>query len=142
MALCFSSFLPAPPQDHEPSISPTFSLPICEPLFISPTAYINLPMGPPPFILFSRIFCPPWGTHFTLGHPFLYLYIFPKLFHYFLYKHLYFIVIYLCRHRWRPAFLLATCNPCHPWLEHYFPFPPADIIHIFRVSRRSVTTTL
>jgi hypothetical protein len=73
-------FLPAPPQDHEPSISSTISLPICEPIFISPTSYRNSPMGPPPFISFPRNFCPPWGTHFTLGHPFLYLYIFPKLF--------------------------------------------------------------
>jgi hypothetical protein len=71
-------FLPAPPQDHEPSISSTISLPICEPIFISPTSYRNSPMGPPPFISFPRNFCPPWGTHFTLGHPFLYLYISPQ----------------------------------------------------------------
>jgi hypothetical protein len=131
--------LTAPPQDHEPSISSTISLPICEPLSISPTSYRNSPMGPPPFILFSRSFCPPWGTHFTLGHPFLYLYIFPKFFHYFLYKHLYFAVIYLCRHRWRPAFLLATRNPCHPWLEHCLSFTFPDIVHIFRVPCRSLT---
>jgi hypothetical protein len=83
-------FLPAPPQDHEPTISSTISLPICEPIFISPTSYRNSPMGPPPFISFPRNFCPPWGTHFTLGHPFLYLYIFPKIIHYLLYKRLYF----------------------------------------------------
>jgi hypothetical protein len=83
-------FLPAPPQDHEPSISSTISLPICEPIFISPTSYRNSPMGPPPFISFPRNFCPPWGTHFTLGHPFLYLYIFPKIIYYLLYKCLYF----------------------------------------------------
>jgi hypothetical protein len=83
-------FLPAPPQDHEPSISSTISLPICEPIFISPTSYRNSPMGPPPFISFPRNFCPPWGTHFTLGHPFLYLYIFPQIIHYLLYKRLYF----------------------------------------------------
>jgi hypothetical protein len=71
--------LTAPPQDHEPSISSTISLPICEPLSISPTSYRNSPMGPPPSILFSRSFFPPWGTHFTLGHPFLYLYIFPQI---------------------------------------------------------------
>jgi hypothetical protein len=64
--------LPAHPQDHEPSISSTISLPICEPIFISPTSYRNSPMGPPPFIRFHRHFCPTWGTHFTLGHPFLY----------------------------------------------------------------------
>jgi hypothetical protein len=74
-------FLPAPPQDHEPTISSTISLPICEPLFISPTSYRNSPMRPPPFISCSRNLCPTWGTHFTLGHSFLYLYIStPQLF--------------------------------------------------------------
>jgi hypothetical protein len=87
--LC-SFFFFAPPQDHEPTISSTISLPICEPISISPTSYRNSPMGPPPFISFPRNFCPPWGTHFTLGHPFLYLYIFPTFIHYLLYKRLYF----------------------------------------------------
>jgi hypothetical protein len=64
--------LTAPPQDHEPYISSTISLPICEPLSISPTSYRNSPMGPPPLISFPRNFCPPWGIHSTLGHPFLY----------------------------------------------------------------------
>jgi hypothetical protein len=81
-------FLPAPPQDHEPSISSTISLPICEPLFISPTSYRNSPMGPPPFISFPEIsaltgaFISHWGTRFCI------LYIFPTFIHYFLYKHL------------------------------------------------------
>ena len=78
IALWLCSFLPAPPQDHEPTISSTISLPICEPIFISPTSYRNSPMGPPPFISFPRYFCPTWGTHFALGHSFLYLYIFPQ----------------------------------------------------------------
>jgi hypothetical protein len=82
-------FLPAHPQDHEPSISSTISLPICEPIFSSPTSYRNSPMGPPPFISFPEVSCPHWGTHFTLGHPFLYLYIFPQFIHYLLYKCLY-----------------------------------------------------
>jgi hypothetical protein len=86
-------FLPAPPQYHEPSISSTISFPICEPILISPTSYRNSPMGPPPFISFPRKLCPPWGTHFTLGHPFLYLYIPPQIIYYLLYKHLYFPVI-------------------------------------------------
>ena len=122
------------PPFHPPSVFPSANL-----------SSFHLPhtetrqWGPPPFILFSRTFCPPWGTHFTLGHLFLYLYIFPKLFHYFLYKHLYFTVIYLCRHRWRPSFLLATRNPCHPWLEHYFPFSPVGIVYIFRTLPRSLT---
>jgi hypothetical protein len=82
--------LPAHPQDHEPSISSTISLPICEPIFISPTSYRNSPMGPPPFIVFTDISALPgalilhWGTRFCI------LYIFPKFIHYSLYKHLYF----------------------------------------------------
>jgi hypothetical protein len=71
-------FLPTPPQYHEPFISSTISFPICKPLFISPTSYKNSPMGSPPFISSLRKFCPPWGTHSTLGHPFLYLYISPQ----------------------------------------------------------------
>jgi hypothetical protein len=97
-------FLPAPPQDHEPTISSTISLPICEPIFISPTSYRNSPMGPPPFISFPRNFCPHWGTHFTLGHPFLYLYIFPQFIHYLLYKRLYSQSLLL-------SSPLATCFP-------------------------------
>jgi hypothetical protein len=87
-------FLPAPPQDHEPTISSTISLPICEPLFISPTSYRNSPMRPPPFISCSRNLCPTWGTHFTLGHSFLYLYISPPppIIHYLLYKRLLFFL--------------------------------------------------
>ena len=46
-------FLPAPQQDHEPTISSTISLPIYEPISISPTSYRNPPMGLPPFISFS-----------------------------------------------------------------------------------------
>jgi hypothetical protein len=47
-------------------------------------------MGPPPFISFPSKFCPPWATHITLGHPFLYLYISPQIIRYLLYKRLYF----------------------------------------------------
>jgi hypothetical protein len=61
------------PPFHPQSVCPSANL-----TFISPTSYRNSPMGPPPFISFPRKFCPPWGTHFTLGHPFLYLYIFPQ----------------------------------------------------------------
>jgi hypothetical protein len=114
-------FLPAPPQYHEPFISSTISLPICEPIFISPTSYRNSPMGPPPFISFPRKFCPPKGTHFTLGHPFLYLYISPQIIRYLLYKRLYFQSLhFLLSSPLATCFLLATRNPCHPWLEHYF----------------------
>jgi hypothetical protein len=85
-------FLPTPPQDHEPTISSTISLPICKPTFVSPTSYRNSPMGPPPFTSFPRNLCLPgalishWGTRFYI------LYIFPTFIHYFLYKHLLFPV--------------------------------------------------
>jgi hypothetical protein len=108
-------FLPAPPQDHEPSISSTISLPICEPIFISPTSYRNSPMGPPPFISFPRNFCPPWGTHFTLGHPFLYLYIFPKkLFIIYCTNTFIFSHFFFCRHRWRLASFFGHTQPMSP----------------------------
>jgi hypothetical protein len=129
-------FLTAPPQVHEPSIPSTISLPICEPLSISPTSYRNSPMGPPPFVSFHDISASPgafilhWGTRFCI------LYVFPRM--YLLYKHLYLTVIYLRRHHWRPAFLLATCNPCHPWLEHCFSFIITGIVYIFRVLPRSL----
>jgi hypothetical protein len=132
--------LPAHPQAHEPSISPTISLPICEPLSISPTSYRNSPMGPPPSILFfHEVFALPgalishWGTRFCICT------FFPKLFHHFFYKPLYFTVIYPCRHHWRPAFLLATRNPCHPWLEHCLSFTLTGIVYIFRLLPRSLT---
>jgi hypothetical protein len=104
--------LTAPPQDHEPSISSTISLPICEPLSISPTSYRNSPMGPPPFISFHDISASPgafilhWGTRFCI------LYIFPHLF--FLYKHLLLQTFVFCRHRWRPAFLFGHTQPMSP----------------------------
>jgi hypothetical protein len=114
--------LTAPPQDHEPSISSTISLPICEPLSISPTSYRNSPMGPPPFISFPATFCLPWGIHFTLGHPFLYfVHLSPFIF---LVQTPVITNLCFCRHHWRPAFLLATRNPCHPWLESSFSFFP------------------
>jgi hypothetical protein len=135
--------LPAHPQAHEPSISPNISLPICEPIFISPTSYRNLPMGPPPSICFHQYLCPTRGTHFTLGHPFLY------------FVHLsqnYLLVIVQT-----PSFpaiptsllwssplatffpVLAIRNPCHPWLEHHFSFTLTGIVYIFRVLPRSLT---
>jgi hypothetical protein len=98
--------------------------------------------GPHPSLVFLEIsslpgaFIPHWGTHFCI------LYIFPTFIHYFLYKHLLL-----------PAFafvvtvddllsFLATRNPCHPWLEHYFPFTPAGIVYIFRALPRSLTFIL
>jgi hypothetical protein len=60
--------LTAPPQDHEPSISSTISLPLCEPIFISPTSYRNSPMGPPPLISFPRNSAVP-GAFINTGAP-------------------------------------------------------------------------
>jgi hypothetical protein len=122
--------IPAPPQDHEPTISSTISLPICEPIFISPTSYKNSPKGPPPFISFPRNFYPPWGTHVTLGHPFLYLYIFPKLFiiyctNTFISSH----YIFFCRHRWRLAFFWphATHVTLGWSITYHLPLPASSI---------------
>jgi hypothetical protein len=139
IALWLCSLLPAPPQDHEPTISFTISLPICKPIFLSPTSYRNSPMGPPPFISFPRNYCPPWGTHFTLGHPFLYLYIFPKFIHYLLYKPLYFPLFTLVVTVGDLLSFLATLNPCHPWLEHSFSFTLTGIVYIFKMLPRSLT---
>jgi hypothetical protein len=143
ISLRFYFFLPAPPQDHEPSISSTISFPICEPIFISPTSYRNSPMGPPPFISFPRKFCPPWGTHFTLGHPFLYLYISPQNYSLFIVHTPLFSVISLSFFSSPLAtYFLAQRNPCHPWLKPHSSSTLADIIHIFRVPHRSLTSTL
>jgi hypothetical protein len=104
--------LTAPPQDHEPSISSTISLLICEPLSISPTSYRNSPMGPPPFISFHDIYASPrafithWGTRFCI------LYIFPTFIYYFVVQTPF--ITNLC-------FLsspLATCFPFWPNATH------------------------
>jgi hypothetical protein len=102
--------LTAPPQDHEPSISSTISLPICEPLSISPTSYRNSPMGPPPFIKFPSNFASP-GAFITLGHPFLYFVHLPRM--YFLYKPCYY----------KPLFLSSPLTTCFPF-GHTQPMSP------------------
>jgi hypothetical protein len=88
-------FLPAPPQYHEPSISSTITLPICKFPFISFTSYRNPPMGPPPSTSSPSTLRPTWANHFTLGHPFLYLYTFPNNILYLLYKRLLFPAVIL-----------------------------------------------
>jgi hypothetical protein len=112
----YGSFLPAPPQYHEPSISSTISLPIYKPTFISPTSYINSPMGPPPFISLPSTLCPTWATHITLGHSFLYLYISPQLF-----------VIY-CTNAFIPShyifFLLSPLTTFFLLFDHTQPMSP------------------
>jgi hypothetical protein len=145
------SVLPAPPQDHEPTISSTISLPICKPISISPTSYRNSPMGPPTFISFLQQFCPPWGTHFTLGHPFLYLYIFSKKKKKKKKKILLFIIYYLLYKHSVSTFFVVTVGDFPFWpyathvalgLEQYLSLTLADIVHIFRVPSWSVTPTL
>jgi hypothetical protein len=134
--------LPAHPQAHEPSISPTISLPICEPIFISPTSYRNPPMGPPPSICFHRHLCPTRGTHFTLGHPFLYFVHLSQIYslfctNTFYSSHFQLVTVVVTVGDLLP--FLATRNPCPPWLEHYFSFTHDDIVYIFRVLPRSLT---
>jgi hypothetical protein len=113
--------LTAPPQDHEPSISSTISLPICEPLSISPTSYRNSPMGPPPFISFHDIYASPgafikhWGTRFCI------LYIFPTFIYYFLVQTPFITNLCFCRHRWRPAFLFFWPHATHVTLGWSIP---------------------
>jgi hypothetical protein len=82
-------FFTAPPQYHEPSISSTITLPTCKIPFIPFTSYRNPPMGPPPSISSPSTLRPTWANHFTLGHPFLYLYTFPNNILYLLLKRLF-----------------------------------------------------
>jgi hypothetical protein len=132
-------WLTAHPQDHEPSISSTISLPICEPLFISPTSYRNLPMGPPPFISFPKVsaltgaFISHWGTRFCICtySP-----------HFLLYKRLYFQSFLL-------SSPLTTHFPFWPHATHVTlgwsitsHFPLSGIVHILQVLPRSLTFIL
>jgi hypothetical protein len=78
IALCFSSFYlhrrrTMNPPFHPPSVCPSanrssFHLPHTE----------TRQWGPHPSSVFYRHSDPTWGIHFTLGHPFLYLYIFSQ----------------------------------------------------------------
>jgi hypothetical protein len=124
IALCFSSFLPAHPQDHEPSISSIIGWPICEPIFISPTSYRNSPMGPPPFTSFPRNFCPPWGIHSTLGHPFLYFVHLSHIYSLFLVQTPFITSLFFFRHRWRPTFLFGHTQPMSPLVGALLPIYP------------------
>jgi hypothetical protein len=117
-------FLPAHPQDHEPSISSIISWPICEPIFISPTSYRNSPMGPPPFTSFPRNFCPPWGIHSTLGHPFLYFVHLSHIYSLFLVQTPFITSLCFCRHRWRPTFLFGHTQPMSPLVGALLPIYP------------------
>jgi hypothetical protein len=141
IALWLCSFLPAPPQDHEPTISFTISLPICEPIFVSPTSYRNSPMGPPPFINFPSNFFSPWGTHFTLGHPFLYFVHISHIYSLFIVQ-THFSCLYFFHHCWRPTFLLGHTQPMSPLVGALLLIYLADIVYIFRVLLRSLTFIL
>ena len=136
-------FLPAPPQYHEPFISSTISLPICKPIFISPTSYRNSLMGPPPFISFPRNFCPPWGTHFTLGHPFLYFAHLSHIYSLFVVQMPQFSILYFLSSPFVTCFPFGHTQPLSPLVGALLLiFTPAGIIYIFRVLPRSLTFIL
>jgi hypothetical protein len=119
------------PPFHPPSVCPSANL---SPFHLPHTE--TRQWGPHPSSVFMT-FLPPLGHSFYTGAPVsVFCTFFPRM--YFLYKPLYLPVIYLRRHHRRPAFLLATCNPCHPWLEHCFSFILTGIVYIFRVLPRSL----
>jgi hypothetical protein len=104
---------PFHPQSVCPSVNlPSFHLPHTE----------THQWGPPPFISFPSKLCPTWATHITLGHPFLYLYISPQLFIISCTNALIFSRYITLSVVTFGNLLLASCNPCHPWLEHYLSY--------------------
>jgi hypothetical protein len=98
--------------------------------------------GPHPSSVFHEIFSLPgalishWGTRFCICT------FSPNLFHYLLYKHLYFHSFPFVITVGDLLHFFTTRNPCHPWLEHCFSFTLVGIIHIFRVLHRSLASTL
>jgi hypothetical protein len=134
--------LPAHPQDHEPSISPLSVCPSAnQPSFHLPHTE-TCQWGPHPPFVFTDIYALPgalilhWGTRFCI------LYIFPKFIHYCVQTP--FIPVIssssLLSSPLATFFpFLATRNPCHPWLEHYFSFTHDGIVYIFSVLPRSLT---
>jgi hypothetical protein len=144
ITLWLCSFLPTPPQDHEPTISSTISLPIREPISISPTSYRNSPMGPPPFISFSNSALLGACIFFHRGTRFCICTFFPKLFiiYYLLYKHLYLQSVHSLSSPLATCFFWPYATHVTLGLEQYLSLTLADIVHIFRVPSRSVTSTL
>jgi hypothetical protein len=137
------SVLPAPPQDHEPTISSTISLPICEPISISPTSYRNSPMGPPPFISLTTL--PSLGHAFHTGAPVsVFVHLFQKLFiiYYLLYKHFYLQSVHSLSSPLATFLFWPYTTHVTLGLEQYLSLTLADIVHIFRVPSRSVTPSL
>jgi hypothetical protein len=72
ITLWLCSFLPAPPKDHEPTISSTISLPICEPIFIHLPHTETRQWGPHPSSVSHDNSALPgahishWGTRFYI----------------------------------------------------------------------------
>jgi hypothetical protein len=88
------------------------------------TSYRNPPMGPPPSTSSPHNLRPHRPSHLALGHPFLYLHTYPKLF----FIHLV-IVQSLCFQHLHSfllsplaTFLFRQSNPCRPWLGNSFTF--------------------
>jgi hypothetical protein len=124
-------FLPASPQDHEPSISSTISLPICEPIFIFTYHIQKLTNGAPTLHLFSKKFLPSLGHSFHTGEPISVFVHFSHLIHYLLYKHLYFRSLHFLL-----SSPLVTCFLFWPHATHvtlgwsiasHFPLPASFI---------------
>jgi hypothetical protein len=108
------------------------------------TSYINPPMGPPPSTSSPRNLFPHRPIHLALGHPFMYLHTYTKLF----FIHLV-IVQSLCFQHLHSFLLspLATFffwqrNPCHPWLGNLLSPTLVGIIHKPQVSHSPCTPDL
>jgi hypothetical protein len=105
----------------------------------------KLANGAPTLHQFFMINLPSLGhAFFTLGHPFLYLYIFSQIIYYLLF-------IVQTPFPSVRTFFVVTVGDLLFWpyathvtlgMEQYLSFTLADIVHIFRVPRRSVTSTL
>jgi hypothetical protein len=126
------------PPFHPQSVCPSADLPS----FHLPRTETHQ-WGPHPSLVFQDNSALPgarishWGTRFCIC-TFL-----PKIIHYLLYKCCYYQSLhFLLSSLLATCFLLATRNPCHPWLEHYLSSTLVGIVHIFRVLHRSLTSTL
>jgi hypothetical protein len=109
-------FLPAPPQDHEPSISSTISLPICEPYLRFTYLIQKLTNGAPTLHQFSKKFLPSLGHSFHTGAPVsVFVHFPPKIIRYLLYKHLYFQSLhFLLSSPLATCFLFGHTQPMSP----------------------------
>jgi hypothetical protein len=101
-------------------------------------------MGPPTSTFFPSNLHPHQPSHLALGHLFLYLHSYPKLF----FIHLV-IVQNLCFLHFNSfmlsplvTFLFRQRNPCRPWLGNFSTPTFVDIIHKPQVSCSSYTYDL